>query len=575
MTLLLHGNGVSRGISIGRVRLLHEIQPRVRRKKIKPTQCRAELRRFRNAVRRAEDELQAAQKQTPRAGTVTAIFDSHIAMLRDPALIEPIENSISEHLFSCEWALAQQRDELLAMFANIEDLYLRQRSTDVEETITRLLKHLDDRRRNTGTQPAPSKFVLVTKNLSPSDLIQQQDVGLIGAITEEGSQLSHTTIVAKNLNIPLLVNVPRAMSLLEETDELIIDGTSGCVLVNPDASAIKTFRARQKDQRLAHRKLAEIKDRRTRSRDNQHAQVFANAASVSEVSQALKAGAEGIGLFRTESLYLNRSELPTETEHLQTYRKLLTRLKGEPLVVRTMDVWSSRRMPGLEQFVPVAQQPALSLRGIRLCLRHPEVFLPQLRALLRAAHYGPIDILLPMVSCVQEVRDLLQLIEQTQQDLKRQRRAFGSEYRIGIMIEVPAAALMAKQLAPLVDFMAIGSNDLAQYTLAMDRDDPLIQPLLDPLSPAILQLVRETVKAGDSAGVPVSLCGEMAGEPNYTRLLLGLGVRQFSMHPSSMLEVKRQIMATDISQVEKVARAMTRASSPQRTHQLLEKINAL
>ncbi|MEM7083539.1 MAG: phosphoenolpyruvate--protein phosphotransferase [Pseudomonadota bacterium] len=578
MTLLMNGTGVSRGIAIGPVRLLHEIQPQARRKKILASQKRAELNRFRKALSRSEEELSTAKEQLPTSGsgTVISILDSNIAMLHDPALVEPIENYISEHLYSCEWALAVQRDELFQMFDAITDPYLRQRSLDVEETIARLLKHLKRRpAKQKKTTQSPQKFVLVSKNLAPSDLIQQQHAGLIGAVTQGGSQLSHTTIIAKSLNIPLIVHARHAMTLLDESDKLIIDGAQGTVIVNADAATTRSFKSQQSSARKARKQLDSLKARATRTRDKQQAHVLANCSEPADISKAKRLGTEGVGLYRTESLYLNRDELPDETEHFKLYRKLITKLKGDPLVVRTMDVWSSRRAPGLEQHVPMSRQPALGLRAIRLCLRHPELFLPQLRALLRAAHYGPLSMLVPMVANVQEVRDLLQMVDVTKAHLQRQRFAYNPNMPIGVMVEVPSAAISARLIAPLVDFMAIGSNDLTQYTLAMDRDDENVQPLLDPLNPAILHLIRETVKACDQHDVPVSLCGEMAGDPLYTRLLLGLGLRQFSMHPSSALEVKRQIISTDVGKIEKIARAMIRANSPLRSQRLLERINSV
>ncbi len=577
MTLLINGTGVSRGIAMGPVRLQHEIQPRARRKKIKPGERRAELSRFRTALRRSEAELTRAKQQLPPtgSGTVTNILDSNIAMLHDPALIEPIENYISEHHYSCDWALAVQRDQLFKMFDAIEDPYLRQRSVDVEETIARLLKHLGRKPASGKKGPQVTQFVLVSKNLAPSDLIEQQNAGLIGAVTQGGSQLSHTTIIAKSLNIPLIVNATHAMSLIDESDELIIDGDQGTIIANADAATTRSFRSQQTTARKERRQLSQIKSRATRTRDKQPAQVLANLGDVGDVTAARRNGAEGVGLYRTESLFLNRLELPDEAEQLRLYRRLIGKLKGDPLVVRTMDVWSSRRMPGLEHHVPTSRQPALGLRAIRLCLRHPELFLPQLRALLRASHYGPLSMLLPMVSNTQEVRDIMQLVDITKAQLERQRFAYNPNMPIGVMIEVPSAAISARLIAPLVDFMAIGSNDLTQYTLAMDRDDVNVQPMLDPLNPAILHLIRETVKAGDHHEVPVSLCGEMAGDPAYTRLLLGLGLRQFSMHPANILEVKRAIISTDVRKVEKLARSMMRAASPHRTQLLLDRINSI
>ncbi|NNF15450.1 MAG: phosphoenolpyruvate--protein phosphotransferase [Gammaproteobacteria bacterium] len=578
MTLLLNGSGVSRGIAIGQVRVLHEIQPQVRRKKIIASKRDAEVRRFRKALKLAEAELERAKSQLPRSGsgTISAILDSHVGMLHDAALVEPIENLISEHLFSSEWALAQQRDQLLAMFESIDDTYIKQRATDIEETIARLLKHLGSRRRRTtSTGKAVDKFILVSKNLAPSDLIYQEQRGLIGAITTEGSPLSHTTIIAKDLEIPLIIRVQYGMQLLEEADRLIIDGGTGMVLANADPLAQKSFKGMQRTARQRRREIVRRKVRTNKSLDQSKIEIFANIASVEEYNQARKLGAEGVGLYRTESLFLNREELPTEEEHLRTYRRLVTKVKGAPLVLRTMDVWSSRRLPGIEQVVPRSAQPALGLRAIRLCLRHPEFFRPQLNAILRAAHYGPVAMLLPMVSGVQEVREMLQMIDMAKADLKRQRRVFDQNIRVGVMIEVPSAAVSASLIAPLVDFMAIGSNDLTQYTLAMDRDDANIQPLLDPLNPAILQLIHETVKAANHSGIPVSLCGEMAGEPAYTRLLLGLGLRQLSMHPTSIPDVKHAVTQTDIAAVTRLSRAMRRAANPRKTQQLLDKINSL
>ncbi|MEM9058413.1 MAG: phosphoenolpyruvate--protein phosphotransferase, partial [Pseudomonadota bacterium] len=524
MSLMLTGTGVSRGIAIGPVRILHEIQPTLTQRTVERGQVRAEVTRFRRAVAAAIKDTKALR------GTLTgynpahfgALLDGHLLILDDPGFSQPVIELIRKEGYSCEWALSVHRDHLRELLLSVEDPYLRARKDDVENAVSRVLRKLT---RSTEAEPdsRPGRqpgFVLVTADLAPADIIANQHSGVAGIVSRHGSSLSHSTIVARSLGIPAVAAVGDALRLVNEGDELLIDGDSGMVVANPDRGSLTRYRRKRQAARKERKLLTELRNVPALTRDRQAVELQANVESNDELQLARRAGAEGIGLFRTEALYLNREQLPDEEEQLATYRQTLKAMKGAPVTIRTADIWASRRLPGLDARIEDARQPALGLRGIRLCLRLPELFRTQLRALLRASAYGPLRVLIPMVSSVAEVRSARRIIGALLGELADEGLRFNPRIPIGVMVETPAAAVCARMLCQHVNFLAIGSNDLIQYTLAIDRADEAVQPLYDPLHPGVLRLIYDTVRAAQAGNVAVSLCGEMAGDAKLTRLLL-------------------------------------------------------
>ncbi len=579
MSGIVSGTGVSRGIAIGPARLLHDIQPKISRREIGRDRVGREVSRFELAVELAIEDMRDAEQQLgdddPRE--VHTFLDSYLMMLRDEALTQPVISLIRRHARTSEWALLRHRDTLVKLFDAVADPYLRMRRDDVDNVVQRVLQKL------AGVKPTSSGprtgegadgYVLVTGNLAPADLILHRKDGLKGVVTRHGSALSHTTIVARSAGIPAVAAVGPPVGLIRDDDLVIVDGRTGMVLVTPDERTVRDYRRRQRAQVRRRTRLAKLKDTPAVTADGWPVDLQANIDLPEEITLARRVRADGVGLFRTESLYLNRVDLPSEQEQFEVYRNAVKRLRGAPVTIRTMDIWASSRVPGLESHVEEAAQPALGLRAVRLCLAHPELFMPQLRALLRASAYGPLRILLPMVTNVHEVEQTRQLIAQARSALSEEGKRFAPGVPLGVMVETPATALNCQPFTKCVDFLSIGSNDLAQYTLAIDRSDDAVQSLYDPVHPAVLRQIIAVIKVGQKSGVPVTICGEMAGDPTMTRLLLGLGLRALSTHPNTLLEIKDIILASDTRKLAPRARRLLYAESPAKAMTMLEHLNA-
>lgn len=573
MSLMLSGTGVSRGITIGKVRLVHEIQHHATASHINPRQVSSELQRVRKAMDDAISELDQLQShlRDKLPANIMSFFNSHLMMLRDKALSQPVMELIEKNHYTSEWALAVQRDRLMSLFDRIEDPYLHQRAEDVENVIAKVLQKLSGTRDN-ETQRRKN-YIVITRTLAPADVIAHHQDGMRGLVCTHGGPMSHAAIVARSLRIPTIVGARQALRLLREDDELILDGDTGMLVASPDSRSIRHYRDISRAEKKRQKALRAQVDKPTVSVDGVAIELLANVESTSEAAAARRAGAAGVGLFRTEVLYLNRDDLPDEKEQLQVYRRLVRAMHGKPVTVRTMDIWAGGEMRALPPHIQPPQTPALGQRGVRLCLAHPEIFEPQLRAMLRASGAGPLRILLPMITTLAELRECLDLIDDLHEQLQRRYRV-AERVPVGVLVEVPAVALACRMFAPHVDFLAIGSNDLAQYTLALDRDDDQVQSLYDPLHPAVLRLIREVVMVGERAEKPVVLCGELGSDARICRLLLGLGLRHLSVHPGALLEVRNTILQTNIADIESRARRALRHDSPAQTQRLLRKLEA-
>jgi phosphotransferase system enzyme I (PtsI) len=553
----LHGISVTRGIAIGRAHLLAPAALDVQHYLISEEQVEAEVYRLQHAIVTVHKELQTIWNDLPKdsPAEIGAFIDVHALILSDPMISDVPLDIIRNRHYNAEWALVTQIDELSAQFDEVEDAYLRERKADIQQVGERVLKVL------TGSanmlplidagDAAAAQMIVVAHDISPADMLQFRDRSFSGFVTDVGGQNSHTAIVARSLDIPAAVGMYNASSLIAQDDWLIIDGDAGVVIVDPSPLVLSQYRERQALQLRDRKKLGKLKKTPAVTRDGVEISLLANIEFPEDCGPALEAGAVGVGLFRSEFLFMGRvghaGKLPTEEEQFESYRKAVTAMKGRPVTIRTLDIGADKPLDTAEQ---TALNPALGLRAIRYCLAEPQLFLTQLRAILRASAYGPIKLLIPMLAHAFEIDQTLAMIDQAKAQLREAGQKFDPTIPIGAMIEIPAAALTLPLFIKRLDFLSIGTNDLIQYTLAIDRVDHEVAHLYNPLHPAVLHLLQLTIASGAKAGIPVSVCGEMAGDIQWTRLLLGMGLREFSMHPTQILAVKQEILNSDLSKLK-------------------------
>ena len=578
----LHGIPVSRGIAIGRAHLLRPAARDVKHYLVAEEKVEAEVARLTEAINAVNEELQAVRRDLPpdAPSELAAFIDVHALILADPIIAEhPLKIIRSRH-YNAEWALLTQIDELSAQFDEIEDDYLRERKNDILQVGERILKRLTG---SAGPLPAPvssdgvsAQMIIVAHDISPADMLQFRDRTFVGFVTDLGGQNSHTAIVARSLDIPAAVGMSNASALIAEDDWLIIDGDAGIVIVDPAPIVLEQYRESQSQLIRERKKLGKLRKTPAITRDGTHIHLLANIELPEDCAGALDAGAVGVGLFRSEFLFMGRTghaaKLPSEDEQFESYRKAVVAMKGRPVTIRTLDVGADKPLDKDEE---TSLNPALGLRAIRYCLSEPQMFLTQLRAILRASAYGPINLLIPMLAHAFEIDQTLLLIEQAKAQLRDAKKKFDANIPVGAMIEIPAAALTLPLFIKRLDFLSIGTNDLIQYTLAIDRVDHEVAHLYNPLHPAVLQLLAMTISAGAKADVPVAVCGEVAGDIKLTRLLLGLGLREFSMHPAQLLSVKQEILNSDISLLEPPVKRILRNYEAVAIAEGVERLRAL
>ncbi len=573
MTLLLNGIGISRGVAIGRVYRYDYTAPDIRRQALASGEVDAEVKRFRTALGTAAAELHAIKARIPQESSaeVGAFIDTHLLMLEDHLLSRvPVEH-IRGQQCNAEWALKLQHDELIATFDAMADPYLRTRRDDVSHVVGRVLRLLQHDSSRPSEAP-PRASIVVAEDLSPSDVVALQHARIGGLVTEYGGPLSHTAILARSLGIPAVMGAHAAGRLLHDGERVIIDGEAGLVLADADEPMIARFRQKLRSQRARSERLDAMRTLPTVTADGADVALQANIELDSDLSAVRQTGEIGVGLYRTEFLFIGRSEAPDEEEQYKIYRRAVRSLRGQVLTIRTLDLGGDK----LSDAVDIGEQapnPAMGLRAIRLSLREPALFIPQLRAILRTSAYGPVRLMLPMVTDLSELQRALDLIAAQREALTREGRNYDPSMPIGAMIEVPAAALTAEEFARRLDFLSIGTNDLIQYTLAIDRTDDAVNDLYDPLHPAVLKLVRLTLEGAERAGIPVAMCGEMAGDPAYTRLLLGLGLREFSVPPNRHAEIKYVITHSDVRKIAAQAAKICTLPSRSERLQALAKLN--
>ncbi|MDT8403479.1 phosphoenolpyruvate--protein phosphotransferase [Sulfuriflexus sp.] len=576
MSISLSGVGVSRGVAIGKVHLLQRGQLEIPEYVVPPKFVEEEVARLESAIRTARAQLKAIRKHIP-AGTpadISSFIDAHLLMLEDGMLSDEPIKLIRSQQCNAEWALKQQRDSVVAIFDEMEDPYLRTRRDDVDHVINRVqLLLLDESSHSTDLDSRLKGCILVADDLTPADTVLMQHYGVAGFVTEFGGPTSHTSILARSLGVPAIVGLRNARRYLADNEEVIIDGRAGHLVAGADEAILRHYRRRQREEKQRIRELKQLKDKPAITLDGKTIRLHANIELPEDIPAVKKAAADGVGLYRTEFLYMNRADTPGEEEQYRAYRHVVKSLKGAPITIRTFDLGADKQVDGITDRKPLGSNPALGLRAVRLCLRDTALFMPQLRAILRASAHGPVRIMIPMLSNLTELHQVKQLIDEARLELDRQGLAYADNVPIGGMIEIPAAAIAANHFARHLDFLSIGTNDLIQYTLAIDRIDDEVNYLYDPVHPSVLHLIHITIRAADKAGIPVSMCGEMAGDPRLTRLLLGLGLREFSMHPSVLLEIKRIINNSDTRLLLKPARRTVNSARKSDVEKIIAKMN--
>ena len=576
MTFSIHGLPVARGIAIGRAVLVASSRVEVTHYFIQPDEIKAEIERLRVARDAVVDELQRMQAEMPKdmPPELGAMLDVHLMLLQDETLAYEIRRWIKERLYNAEWALISQLEVVVRQFDEMDDPYLRERKADLEQVVDRVLRHLKGaatpiaappprppRQQDLGlddTLDVP--LVLVAHDLSPPDMLQFKKSVFAGFVTDVGGKTSHTAIVARSMDIPAVVGARSASQLVRQDDWVIIDGDAGVMIVDPSPIILAEYGFKQRQGELERGRLARLKNTPAVTLDGQKIALLANIEQPGDTEAAMAVGAVGVGLFRTEFLFMGREgKLPDEEEQYAAYRAAVEGMHGMPVTIRTIDIGADKPLD--DRRPDTHLNPALGLRAIRWSLAEPAMFLTQLRAILRAAAHGQVHLLIPMLAHAGEIRQTLELIDKARAQLDERGRVYGS-VSLGAMIEIPAAALSMRLFLRHFDFLSIGTNDLIQYTLAIDRADESVAHLYDQLHPAVLRLVADTIAAGARAGKAVSVCGEMAGDTSVTRLLLGLGLRSFSMHPSQVLAVKQEILRADTGKLQAWAQAVLDSDEP-------------
>lgn len=591
MTFAVHGLPVARGIAIGRAVLVVSSRIDVAHYFIKPDEIEAEIDRVRSARNAVAEELVKLQASVALMGPkdapheLSALLEVHQMLLQDEALTDGVKHWITDRLYNAEWALTTQLEIIARQFDEMEDEYLRERKADLEQVVERLLHRMkgtaavlaptpprrkraaeDDEDDLTVSDSIDVPLVLIAHDLSPADMLQFKKSVFAGFVTDVGGRTSHTAIVARSMDIPAVVGARTASQLVRQDDWVIIDGDSGVMIVDPSPIILAEYGFKQRQGDLERGRLARLRHKPAVTLDGERVHLLANIEMPEDTAGAVKAGAVGVGLFRSEFLFMGResqrlSRLPDEEEQYQAYKRAVEGMQGMPVTIRTIDVGADKPIDGKSSSKQEHLNPALGLRAIRWSLADPAMFLTQLRAILRAAVHGEIHLLIPMLAHASEIRQTLSLVDFARAELDNRGVANGP-VKLGAMIEIPAAALTLKTFLKHFDFLSIGTNDLIQYTLAIDRADEAVAHLYDPAHPAVLRLVADTIAECRRQGKEVSVCGEMAGDPLFTRLLLGLGLRNFSMHPSQILAVKQEVLRADTHKLVGWAQQVLEADDP-------------
>jgi len=571
----IHGIGVSNGIAIGKAHLISNALLEVVQYDIDIKNVSNEVKRFDDAITSVKAELNKIKSQLPAnsPGELGAFVDTHIMILSDKSLSSMPRAIIENERCNAEWAIKKQMDSVVNQFDQIEDQYLRERKQDVIQVVERVIKILLGHSNQIAVKNQEKLTILVAHDISPADALHFKKHKYAAFITDGGGVTSHTAILSRSLNIPSIVALQNARALIRDNDLIIVDGTQGIVIVNPSLDIQKYYKQLQDLWGNEQEKLQRIKTKKSITKDGSPIHLFANIEVPNDIVSVNASGATGIGLFRTEFLFMNRQDMPDEEEQFLAYKKVAEAMGKKPVTIRTLDSGADKQTALNNK--KISPNPALGLRAIRLCLSEPKVFMTQLRAILRASHFGNIKILFPMLSSISELRQTKLILERAKASLRKEKIKFNEKILIGGMIEIPAAAISADIFAQELDFLSIGTNDLIQYALAIDRTDDAVSHLYNPLHPAVLKLIALTVKSAHKYKKSIAICGEMAGEPKLTKLLIGMGIEQLSMHPSHILRVKQQVLSSDITNMKASVHKLLNLNEVDKIETLLKRINQL
>ena len=576
MSIVLHGIAIGGGIAIGRAHLLQQGMDDVPHYTIAADEVRAETERLVTAIKQTRRQLEQLRITIPEnAPTELGAFISlHLMLLTDVTLSREPLDLIEAHEVNAEWALKLQVDRLSEQFDAIEDTYLRERKQDMLQVVERIFKNLRGHDVELGlVNDLFDDTILIAHDLSPADTVYFKDNRIAAFVTDIGGATSHTAILGRSMDIPSVIALHQARRLISEDEWVIVDGIDGVLIIEPDEILLAEYRKRAREYRNQKRQLGKLKNTAATTLDELNIELLANIESVDDLPQVHKMAADGIGLFRSEFLFLNRDSLPDEEEQYRVYSSIVKKMKGKPVTVRTVDLGVDKNPRWFSH--GDALNPALGMTGIRLCLAEPAMFQTQMRALLRAGVHGTIRIMWPMIGSLNELRQALLHLETAKNQLRERGVDFAEHTAVGSMIEIPSAALTVAAMLKLVDFISIGTNDLIQYTLAVDRGDDSVSYLYQPTHPAVLKLISHVIRTAHRMNKPVSICGEMAGDPKLTRLLLGMGLRRFSMNPANILAVKNMILHSHTEQLELPVQKMLRQEDPHKVETLLHKLNQI
>ena len=568
----IHGVPVSNGIAIGKAHLISNALLEVVHYQLNKHEVSNEIKRLTRAINEVRKDLLKIKKQLQKDSPeeFSAFIDTHLMILADKNFSEKPKRIISKDSCNAEWALKKQMDFFVSKFEQIKDEYIKERKDDVIQVVERILKVLLGHPNQTNQIKKESSTILVAHDISPADALQFKKHQYAAFLTDMGGATSHTAILAKSLNIPSIVALQNARSLIKNNEQIIVDGNQGIVIINPSKDILEEYQVRQNLWAIEQKKLSKIKNIQCKTLNNEKIELLANIEVPGDISSVKDNRASGIGLFRTEFLFMNRKELPNEEEQFEIYKSVAKSMKDKTVVIRTLDSGADKLTSA---DTTISSNPALGLRAIRLCLSEPQLFNIQLRAILRASRFGKIKMLIPMLSSLSELRQTKLLIERAKRSLSNEKILYNNNIKIGGMIEVPAVAINAEVFAQELDFLSIGTNDLIQYTLAIDRTDDRVSHLYNSLHPAILKLINITIKAGKKHNKEVSICGEMAGDSRLTKFLLGMGLRHFSMHPSRILGVKKQVLNSNTQKLKLWSAKILKTKESENIETLIQKIN--
>ena len=574
--IIVKGLTVSKGIVIGKCKRYEHGQNDYQKKFINKKEVKRETEKFNKSVKVTLKEIYSIKDRLkPSLRNNVGIFlDTHIHLINDKSFLNNITKNIEEKYYCADWAINDEFQSIKSSFAEMKDTYIKQRIEDIKHIVNLLIKNIKQTtKRKNNILSDIENTILVTDDLSPADVLVAHQSKCSGLISELGGRSSHSSILSRGLEIPSIVGLKNALNIIKDQDLVVLDGNNGIVIVNPDISCIDYYRQIKKEDNNRKILLSRVMEKKCITIDKQKIEVMANLELPQEMKIIKRKNIDGIGLFRTEYLYTDRTDIPTEAEQVSDYKKIVKNLKGKPVIFRTLDIGSDKEIPENIQTGSIARNPALGLRGIRYSLNNQEIFLNQVKAILRAGYYGDVKIMLPMITTLSEIQKAKNLIELAKSQLKKRKILFSDKVKIGIMIEVPASAVLSSRLAEFVDFLSIGTNDLVQYTLAIDRVDDEVNYLYDPFNSAVLTLIQNVIESGKKHKVDVSLCGEMAGDRQFTKLLLGMGLKSFSMHPSAIPEVKKVIVESNIKNLIKLASQIIKCVDNKEKQKLIERIN--